>query len=227
MRSPRVVAVLVAAVVAAATGLGVAGCGPGAETSANPAPVNLDQVAGAAGVRGVRLADPLAKPDTSLVDTDGQPYDVRTRTSGKLVLMFFGFTRCSDVCPTTMADLDAALDLTSPEVADQVVVVFVTADPDHDTPAVTRHWLDQFNSSFVGLTSVGLTSGHEVLSAYAADLGVELVPPRTNPDGTVVVGHGSQVTAFGPDGVAHVAYDAGTTVADYAHDIPLLIRGEL
>jgi protein SCO1/2 len=203
--------------------VGLGACRPSSDGAAQPVPVpvNLDEVAGAAGVRAVRLAEPLAKPDVPLVDTAGEPYDVRARTAGRLVLMFFGFTRCSNVCPTTMADLAAALGLVDPAVADQVVVVFVTGDPDHDTGPVTRRWLDQFDSSFVGLSD-----SFDAVSAYAAKLGVRLEPARTNPDGSVVVGHSSQVTAFGPDGVAHVVYEAGTTVADYAHDIPLLVRGE-
>jgi protein SCO1/2 len=55
---------------------------------------------------------------------------------------------------------------------------------------------------------------------------VPLEPPQRQPDGSWTVTHGSQVTAFGLDGTARVAYLAGTTVADYAHDIPLLLRGQ-
>jgi protein SCO1/2 len=201
-----------------------AGCAAPAAGRAGPAggaPVNLDEVAGAAGVRGVRLAEPLTLGEITMTDTGGRPYALPERVAGKLVLLFFGFTDCPDVCPTTMADLAAAGAQLPPGQRERVAVVFVTVDPERDTPAVLGRWLGQFDSSFVGLTAP-----RDAVAGYAERIGVRLDPPQVRPDGTVSVAHGAQVTAFGPDGTARVAYTAGTTVADYVHDIPLLLRGE-
>ncbi|KLL09819.1 MULTISPECIES: SCO family protein [Protofrankia] len=182
--------------------------------------VHLDDLPGAAGVRGVALQQPLSKPDIRLTGTDGRPYDFRAATAGRLTLLFFGYTHCPDICPTTMADIAAALSTLPPADRAQVSVVFVTSDPQRDTPAALGSWLAQFDPSFVGLTGP-----FETIAGYAEQLGVTLERPQRQPDGSVTVSHGTQVTAFSPNGTARVAYLAGTKVADYAHDIPLLIAG--
>ena len=59
--------------------------------------------------QGVLLAEPQPRPDFTLTDTSGQPFDFRAETQGKLTLLFFGYTHCPDVCPIHMANLSAAL----------------------------------------------------------------------------------------------------------------------
>jgi protein SCO1/2 len=199
----------------------LAGCG-GTSTPSAPSleVVNLDDAPKAAGLRGPALATPLPMPDIRLTDTAGQPYDLKAATNGKLTFVFFGYTHCPDVCPTTMADLARALDLVSAADRGRVAVVFVTTDPDRDTGPVIRSWLNQFNPSFVGLRGP-----LEQVAGYAAQFGVPLAAPRRQADGTITVDHGAQVTAFSPDGVARTVYMANTQVDDYAHDIPLLLKG--
>ncbi len=200
----------------------LAGCGASAGAGRRAGgPVNLDDVAGAAGIRGVGLEHPVDKPDIRLTDTGGRPYDFRQATAGRLTLLFFGYSHCPDICPTTMADIAAALGALPGADRSKVSVVFVTSDPDRDTGAVLHTWLAQFDPSFVGLTG-----SFDVIAGYAGQLGIELESPRRQADGSVTVTHGTQVTAFSPDGTAHVVYLAGTKVADYAHDIPLLIAGQ-
>ena len=70
---------------------------------------------------------------------------------GKVVVMFFGFTHCPDVCPTTLAEFNAALGLLG-EAANQVQVLFVTVDPERDTPEVLAQYVTAFNPGFIGLT---------------------------------------------------------------------------
>ena len=87
--------------------------------------------------------------DFSLTDHNGQ-----TRTladfRGKLVALFFGYTHCPDVCPTTMADLAAAIKLLGPD-ANKVQVLFVTVDPERDTPELLKQYVPAFNPTFLGL----------------------------------------------------------------------------
>ena len=84
-----------------------------------------------------------AKPDFTLTDTSGHPYDFRARTQGQLTLLFFGYTHCPDVCPITLATIAGALN-NLPGHA--VTVVFVTTDPARDTTSRLRSWLDGYDT---------------------------------------------------------------------------------
>ena len=87
--------------------------------------------------------------DFKLTDHNGQ---VRTLSDfrGKLVALFFGYTHCPDVCPTTMTDFAAAVK-TMGQKADKVQVLFVTVDPERDTPALLKQYVPGFNQTFLGL----------------------------------------------------------------------------
>jgi len=82
-------------------------------------------------------------------------FNGRTRTledfKGKVVLLFFGFTHCPDICPTTMIDLKKTMALLK-DKASAVQVVFITLDPARDTEAVLKKFIPAFNDSFIGLT---------------------------------------------------------------------------
>lgn len=96
-------------------------------------------------VEKVVLGGPFA-----LTDQDGAP---RTDADfrGKYMLVFFGYTFCPDVCPTTLAVMSAALDKMGPG-ADRIVPVFISVDPARDTPQVLKAYLSAFGPRFVGLT---------------------------------------------------------------------------
>ena len=85
----------------------------------------------------------------SLLDTNG---NIKTMADykGKVVVIFFGFTQCPDVCPTTLTEMDDALKLLGPK-ADKVQVIFITVDPERDTASVLAQYVPAFNSRFVGL----------------------------------------------------------------------------
>ena len=196
----------------------VTGCA--GSSGASPSVVSLDDASKAPGVRGVELATPLPEPDIRLTDTAGEPYDLKASTARKLTFVYFGYTHCPDVCPTTVVDIARALDLVPAADRARVAMVFITTDPDRDTGPVIRSWLDQFDPSFVGLRGPW-----KQVAGYAEQLGVPLAPPVRQSDGTVTVDHGAQVTAFNPDGIARTIYLANTQIEDYAHDIPLLLDG--
>jgi protein SCO1/2 len=160
------------------------------------------------------------KPSFTLVDTNGRPFDFAARTAGKLTYLYYGYTRCPDACPTTMADIAQALRRQPPAVQRQVAVVFVTTDPRRDTRAVLRRWLDRFSTQFIGLTGTQL----EIKGAEAAT-GVPLAQAeKVGTKGDYAVQHSTQVFAYSPDGVAHVFYLDGNSPSDYAEDIPVLLR---
>jgi protein SCO1/2 len=85
----------------------------------------------------------------SLKDHDGKPVTLESY-KGKVVVLFFGFTQCPDVCPTTMAEMAAVMQELGPQAKD-VQVLFVTLDPERDTPALLKQYVPAFHPSFVGL----------------------------------------------------------------------------
>jgi protein SCO1/2 len=166
---------------------------------------------------GTVLASPLPRPDFTLTTARGDHYDFREETSGRLTLLFFGYTSCPDICPMHMAHIAAVLHKATPDVARQVDVVMVTVDPERDTPERLRTWLDQFDPSFVGLTGTS-----EQLEAAQRSLRMPVaVKQGAGPD--YLVGHAAYVLAFTADDTAHVIYPAGTRQSEWARDLPLLI----
>ena len=85
----------------------------------------------------------------SLLDTNGNTKTMADY-KGKVVIVFFGFTQCPDVCPTTLTEMEEALKLLGPK-ADKVQVIFVTVDPERDTASVLAQYVPAFNPRFVGL----------------------------------------------------------------------------
>lgn len=169
--------------------------------------------------RGYRQLPAYTIPATTLKDTSGQSYDLAARARGKLLLLYLGYTNCPDVCPAQMANIAAALKQVPPDVAAKTLVVFVTLDPARDTPAALRAWLDNFNAEFVGLTGEA-----GALVNFQRRLGLNVAGRESDTDGGYAMDHATTVFAFPPESrKAEIAYVAGTTVEDFAADIPRLI----
>jgi protein SCO1/2 len=171
------------------------------------------------GLHGTSPKVPVPKPALDLTGADGQAFDLRARTAGLVTLLYFGYTRCPDVCPTTMADLAAALGALDPAVRAGIRVVFVSVDPAHDTPAVLASWLHHFDPGF---GFYGLTGPFSRVWAAARGLGVDVQPPAGRVDGAMTQNHGADVLAFDRDGTLALRYPPGTQVTDYIHDLPVL-----
>src|SRR6185503_11265117 len=107
--------------------------------------------ASTATVRGFELGAPLPRPSFTLTATDGKPYAFAKETAGKLTLLFFGYTNCPDVCPVHAANIAEIIKDLPWEDRQRVSFVFVTTDPDRDSLPQLRKWLDNFDSTFVGL----------------------------------------------------------------------------
>ncbi|CAN5684437.1 hypothetical protein BH10ACT8_BH10ACT8_17700 [soil metagenome] len=206
------------------------GCSLGGSVGSGSPSADASSAASASGFRG----DELGRPEV-LNPTAGSVQFTVAATSGvrrtslldlqamhRLMVVYFGYTHCPDECPATMADLADALTSLPAATRRQVQVVFVTSDPARDTASVLRSWLDHFDAGQL-VPFVGLTGAVTQTDAVAATLGVPLKPPVVAADGTVDVEHGVQVLAF-VSGQAKLAWLAGTTTADYAHDIPLLLH---
>jgi protein SCO1/2 len=175
-------------------------------------------------MRGDVLDPPVALPASAgqFTSTAGGSTTLGQLQTGKLLLVFFGYTHCPDVCPTTMADVGQALRESSPDVRAATQVVFVTSDPARDTPSVMHQWLSNFDT---GLPNkfIGLTASTSLIDSTARKVGVPLEPPVRQKNGTWTVDHGAQLLAF-QNGQAHVLWLSGTTVADYRHDLTKLVE---
>jgi protein SCO1/2 len=168
---------------------------------------------------GDQLTKPFAKPNVTLTDSSGKQFNLVEGTKGKLTLVYFGYTHCPDVCPTTMATLAATMRTLTTAQATRIDVVFISSDPKRDTPAVLRTWLGQYDSSFIGLTG-----DFSKIQSAAAALGIIIEPP-TDTNGNYTVTHGAEVVAFDAKGKGDLVYTSGTSVPQFQHDIPLLLAG--
>ena len=170
------------------------------------------------GWRGIVLENPPPKPSFTLDDANERPFDIQAETDGFTTFLFFGYTSCPDVCPVHMASLAAVRRDLPTGLQRSMKVVFVTTDPERDTPERIRSWLANFDPDFIGLTG-----SKTVVDSIQLSMGL---PPSIyeEPDenGFYIVGHASQVLAFSPDGSIRVIYPFGTRQSDWMHDIPKL-----
>lgn len=208
-----------AAALFAAAALTLSACGSGDDSNKPVADVSAE--AGSEKAATV-LDQPFEKPDLVLTDAEGKKYDLRAETKGVPTLIYFGYTHCPDVCPLTMNNLAVAKKALPKAEQDKLRVVFVTTDPDRDTPAALGKWLKGIDSDFVGLTGDFAT-----IQAGARTLGISIDPTSKDKNGKLVSVHGTQVIAFSPktDG-GYVLYGEDATVDDYIKDLPKLIKGQ-
>jgi cytochrome oxidase Cu insertion factor (SCO1/SenC/PrrC family) len=184
-------------------------------------PTPAQQAQPASPYQATRLPPSFRLPDTRLTGTDGRPYDLRERTAGKISMLFFGFTHCPDICPTTMADVSGAMRLLTPAERGKVQVIFISADPARDTPRALKAFLGRFDPSFAGLTGPA-----KKIHKAAADVKISVSDPPARSKGDYVVSHGSQVLVFGPDGVGRLLFSYGTSAGPMARDLKTLIGRE-
>ncbi|MBW5483060.1 SCO family protein [Streptomyces bambusae] len=214
MRTTRVTV----AALAAAAALTLTACGGEPATSNSVAEVNAPKKTKAATV----LDRPFDKPELTLTDTTGKPWNLREQTKGRPTLIYFGYTNCPDVCPLTMSNIAVAKKALPKADQDNLQVVFVTTDPERDTPDSLGKWLKAQDPDFVGLTGDFAT-----IQAGARSLGIGIEAAKKEADGSVVSMHGAQVIAFSPKtDEGYVLYGENTSVDDYTKDLPKIVKGE-
>lgn len=210
--------------VIAAICMGAAACGDDPSDGQAPAAASAPVSPPAPGAgNAVRPNRPMPKPDLELTDDDGKPFDLAERTAGRPTVLYFGYTHCPDVCPTTMADLANAVKKLPAADQGKLRVVFVTTDPGRDTPKRLHQWLRAFDDRFIGLSG-----DFSAVRKAARSVGVSVDKPVKNADGSWNVTHGAQVLAFSPaDDQVHMIYTSGTTAQRYIADLPKLVKGEM
>ena len=162
-------------------------------------------------------------PTIALHDTSGKRFALPADVAGHLTVLYFGYTHCPDECPTTMADLAAALRKVPASVAADVRVVFVTTDPWRDKAPVLRRWLDRFSPSFVGLTGTpSQIAGAQVTMGLPAS---RRVPAAKGKPGRYGVDHFAAALVYGRDGRLAEEIPSNIGPGAIAADLPLLDKG--
>lgn len=218
MRTTRV---LSAAAVVLTAALALTACGGDTSTGGTS---DVASVEGADQARGgVTLDTPFPKPDLTLTSDEGEEFDLIEETKGAPTLLFFGYTNCPDVCPLTMSNIAVAKARLSEEQQRKLRVVFVTTDPERDTPKRLDAWLGMHDPSFVGLTG-----DFDTIQAAARGVGVHVEESYEKKNGDVVSTHGGQVLAFSPkDDKGHVLYTEGSATPQIlGKELPKIIKGE-
>jgi protein SCO1 len=172
-----------------------------------------------ASFRGTTFATPYpVASEIDLARSDGSRFRL-SEMRGEVVLLFFGYTSCLDVCPATMAELRQALSELKEQDAERVRVVFVTVDPDRDTPERVQEYVNQFNPAFIGL------SGTETeLEKTWADYGIYREIVKEQSVAGYDVNHIARVSLIDQQGNLRVFYSSDTPVEDIVHDLKLVLK---
>jgi len=156
--------------------------------------------------------------DFSLLDPDGK---LRTLNDfkGKVVVMFFGYTQCPDVCPTTLTEMQQVMTLLGPQ-SDKVQVLFVTVDPERDTATILKQYVPSFNARFLGLRpadEVALEKVTKDFKIYYKKV------PGTSP-GSYTIDHTAGSYAFDPEGRLRLYIKHAQGPETLAHDLKELLK---
>jgi protein SCO1/2 len=152
----------------------------------------------------------------SLTDHQGQARTLED-FRGKLVLLFFGYTQCPDVCPTTLSEMAQVMKLLDKD-ADKVQVLFVTLDPERDTPALLSRYVPSFYPSFLGLVG-DKAATDEVVKEFK--LFVQKIPAKTGSGYTIDHTAGSYL--FDTQGHIRLFIRHGLGAEPIAQDIRTLL----
>lgn len=168
--------------------------------------------------KGGVVSPPTQAPDFTLTDSSGQPWTLSDQR-GKVTLLFFGFTYCPDICPTTLSDFAKVREELGAQ-ADEVQVVFVTVDPERDTPERLQKYVKGYDT-----TNVALTGTPEELQKVYKAYGV-VAQRREMPDSALkyTMDHTGITYAIGPDGKWEVAFTPDMKPDDITSDVRYLLQ---
>ncbi len=156
--------------------------------------------------------------DFQLTDHNGHPRSL-SDFRGKVVAVFFGFTHCPDVCPTTLAELAQTVKRLGAR-GDEVQILFITVDPARDTQKVLAQYVTAFDPRFLGLYGDPATTA-KAAAAYK----VFFAPQPPNASGNYTVDHSAAIFVIDRRGRPRLYIGGGRTVSGMVHDIKLLLQG--
>ena len=182
------------------TAIGLAGCSPSAPT-----------------FKSLDISDVEWGGDFELTAHTGE----RVRFSdshGKVLILFFGFTRCPDICSPTLAKL-ALLEKRLGEDADRVQVLFVTVDPEFDTPEQLAAFVPKFDPSFIGLTGTV-----EEIAALAKEYKITYQFNPRSSSAQTLIDHSGGMMVKDAEGKLRLLIRNDASVEDMEHDVRLLLK---
>lgn len=169
-------------------------------------------------LKGTEYPEGIQADEFTLTTTDGRPFRL-SEQRGKVVLMFFGFTSCPDVCPTTLAEAKRIMEGLGDET-ENVRFVFITVDPERDTPEQLGQYVSTFHSEIIGLTGTPdeLQAMFDAYGIYAAKV------PLEDSAAAYTMDHSARVFLVDQDGRLHLSYAFGTPDEDILQDVQYLLR---
>ena len=168
---------------------------------------------------GSPYQDPNPAPPIPLLDTSGFPFQLKDY-HGKIILLYFGYTFCPDVCPSTLANVRHILD----ELGDsshEVVFMMITVDPARDSPENLEKYMSRFHPGYIGIWGEG-----EELEIVKQSYGVfSETDPESDPV-NYLVSHTARIFLIDQEGILRTGYSFGTSKEEILSDIEYLIAGE-
>ena len=155
--------------------------------------------------------------DFALTDHNGKPRTLAD-FKGKVVVMFFGYTQCPDVCPTTMAEMADVMKQLGPQ-ADKVQVIFVTIDPERDTQALLASYVPNFDPRFLGMYGDAAAT-----AKVAKEFKVYYQKVPGNAPDSYTMDHTAGSYVFDTEGHIRLFLRHGQGTAPVVHDLKLLLK---
>ena len=171
-----------------------------------------------ASFRGTAYESPYpVAPNFKLTEANGKPF-ILNANKEKIILLFFGYTYCPDVCPTTLSEMKLTMDKLGDNAA-KVQVVFISVDPGRDTSAEMQKYVERFNSAFIGLSG---TQGE--LEPVWNEYGIfrEVVPGTSAAN--YIINHTARVFLVDTNGHLRLSFGFQTPPEDIAHDIEIILN---
>jgi protein SCO1/2 len=159
-----------------------------------------------------------AAPEIQLTDMHGDLFRLSDQR-GKAILIFFGYTYCPDICPATVGEVSWVFDQLGLDAAD-AAFLFITVDPERDTPEVLREYLGKFNPDFIGLRG-DEPQLEQIEQAY----GVFSQAEEHGEGEPYLVTHTARIFLVDPEGLLRTNYTFGADPEDILADLQFLVEG--
>jgi len=169
-------------------------------------------------MRGSTINPPSLAPEISLSNVNGQRF-VLSDHKNRLVLIFFGFTNCRDICPVTLAEMKELRSRLG-EKASRVDVVFITVDPQRDTADRMKTYIDSFDPQIIGLTA----KEQELQPVWDAYGVYREIQKENSSSSDYEVSHSSRIYLIDRHGCLRLTYPFGTPVDDIEQDVRYLLK---
>ncbi len=162
---------------------------------------------------------PMAIPAPEFVLTDAAGETVQLSDfEDKIVLLYFGYTFCPDVCPTSLSDL-ARVQRKLDETGEKIQVIMVSVDPERDTPQKLSEYVQHFHPTFIGITG-----SKEEIDAAAEGYGVYYKKHEGTEASGYLIDHTARIFVIEPGGEYRLSFGFGTPVDDIVTDLRLILR---